>query len=311
MHVLITGGAGFIGSALSKKLLDSGVKVSIIDNLSNSSKNSIDPRSKFYNIDVSQKNIDRVFKHKVSHVVHLLAQSSGEISFEDPYYDLNVNTEFTLKLLKLSLNNKIKKFVFSSSMNVYGDVPRKKIDENFITIPKSYYGIHKLASENYIRIFSDLGLKSTILRLFNVYGPGQNLTNLKQGMISIYCSYILKNKKLIIKGSENRFRDFVYIDDVVSSIILSLKDNSNFNIFNICTGKKTSVKNIVNKMLRIFDYKNYPKKFQKGTPRDQFGIYGNNLKAKKILKWSPKYDIENGLKLTLKEYIKNEKMPSM
>lgn len=303
MHVLVTGGAGFIGSALSNKLLKNGAKVTILDNLSNSSIKNIDPRCTFYKIDVNKNNINKIFKKKITHVVHLLAQSSGEISYEDPIYDLNTNTKFTLNLLKICHKNNIKKFVFTSSMNVYGDTPNKKINEKFPTIPKSYYGIHKLASENYIRIFSDLGVKSTILRLFNVYGPGQNLYNLKQGMISIYLSYILNKEKIIIKGSDKRFRDFIYIEDVVDAIILSLKDNSKFNIFNICTGKKTTVKEIISKLLKIFKYKNYPIKVIGGTPRDQFGVFGSNLRAKKILKWQPKYDIEDGLKLTLNKHI--------
>ena len=167
-------------------------------------------------------------------------------------------------------------------------------------------------SENYIKIFSELGLSSTILRLFNVYGPGQNLTNLKQGMISIYCSYILNKKKLIIKGSPERFRDFIYIDDVIDAILLSLNNKSIFNVINICTGKKTTVKELISKILLYFNYKTYPTKITNGTPRDQFGIYGSNNKAKKILKWTPKYDIDKGIKLTLKHYLENEnKMPNM
>ena len=312
MHVLITGGTGFIGAALSKKLLDLGKKVTIVDNFSNSSILNIDKRCKFYKIDVQKKNINKIFKNKITHVVHLLAQSSGEISFEDPINDLKINAEFTLKLLNISLKHKIKKFIFASSMNVYGDVPNLKINENYPTKPESFYGIHKLTSENYIKIFSELGLSSIILRLFNVYGPGQNLTNLKQGMISIYCSYILNKKKLIIKGSPERFRDFIYIDDVIDAILLSLNNKSIFNVINICTGKKTTVKELISKILLYFNYKTYPTKITNGTPRDQFGIYGSNNKAKKILKWTPKYDIDKGIKLTLKHYLENEnKMPNM
>ena len=131
-------------------------------------------------------------------------------------------------------------------------------------------------------------------------------------MISIYCSYILNRKKLIIKGSPERFRDFIYIDDVINAILLSLNNKSNFNVINICTGRKTTVKKLISKLLLYFNYKTYPTKIFKGTPRDQFGIYGNNNKAKKILKWQPKYDIDTGIKLTLKHYLENEnKMSNM
>ena len=93
---------------------------------------------------IFKKNINKVFKNKITHVVHLLAQSSGEISFEDPINDLKINAEFTLKLLNISLKHKIKKFIFASSMNVYGDVPNEKINENYPVRPESFYGIHKL-----------------------------------------------------------------------------------------------------------------------------------------------------------------------
>ena len=222
MHALVTGGAGFIGSHLANKLLTQGARVTIVDNLSTGVESNIPTKSNFILLDLTNNNFIKKMPKTITHVFHLAAQSSGEISFEKPRYDIDINAVSTLELLKWSLNNNVRKFVFTSSMNVYGYVKDELIDESQPPSPESFYAVGKIASENYIKIFSDLGLNATILRLFNVYGPGQNLDNLKQGMLSIYIAYILKNEPVIVKGSLDRFRDFVFIDDVIASIIKTI-----------------------------------------------------------------------------------------
>jgi UDP-glucose 4-epimerase len=303
MHALVTGGAGFIGSHLSKKLIELGSKVTIVDNLSTGRDFNVPMESDFRLIDITTNEFTSNLPKTITHVFHLAAQSSGEISFEDPLYDIQTNTISTLELLKWSLKNKVKKFIFASSMNVYGQVNDKPINEDSLVNPESFYGVGKTASENYIKIFADLGLNSTILRLFNVYGPGQNLDNLKQGMLSIYIAYLLKNKPVLVKGSLERFRDFVYIDDVVDSFIKSIDYNKNNDIFNICTGTRTSVKEALDALFVIFKKPNY-KIINKGeTPRDQFGIYGSNDKAKNLLGWHPQINLNQGL-LNIYNFIK-------
>jgi len=303
MHALVTGGAGFIGSHLSKKLIESGSKVTIIDNLSTGRDFNVPIESDFRLIDLTTSGFTNSLPQTITHIFHLAAQSSGEISFEDPLYDIQINTISTLELLKWSLKNRVKKFIFASSMNVYGQVNDEPINEDFLINPESFYGVGKTASENYIKIFADLGLNSTILRFFNVYGPGQNLENLKQGMLSIYIAYILKNQPVLVKGSLDRFRDFVYIDDVVDSFIKSIDYNKNYDIFNICTGTRTSVREALDTLFVTFKKPNY-KIINKGeTPRDQFGIYGSNEKAKNLLGWHPQINLSQGL-LNIYNFIK-------
>ena len=245
IKILVTGGAGFIGSKLSKHLLDLGFNVYIIDNLTTGFKKNIPYGSNFIKGDLSNDLVYKKIPKDIKYIFHFAGQSSGEISFENPEYDLKCNVLSTLKILNWSKKNSIKRLIFSSSMNVYGNVENKKIDEKYPINPISFYGISKNVSEKYIKIYSDLGVRSTILRLFNVYGPGQNLKNLKQGIISIYISYILDNKKLIIKGSINRFRDFVYIDDVIDACIRSIKDRNQFSIYNVCCGTKTTISDLM------------------------------------------------------------------
>tara|TARA_Y100000590_G_C15711837_1_gene1010528 strand:+ start:1239 stop:2168 length:930 start_codon:yes stop_codon:yes gene_type:complete len=295
MHALVTGGAGFIGSHLSKKLIEMGAKVIILDNLSTGSEENLPPKSDFRLVDLTNSGFTNDLPNSISHIFHLAAQSSGEISFEDPIYDIKTNTISTLELLKWSLNNGVKKFIFTSSMNVYGRVKDEPINENYIVKPESFYGVGKSTSENYIKIFSDLGLDSTILRLFNVYGPGQNLENLKQGMLSIYIAYILKNEPVLIKGSLDRFRDFIYIDDVINSFIKIIDYNKKYDVFNICTGIRTSVREALDLIFSTFNKPNYKIINADQTPRDQFGIYGSNQKAKNLLDWNPKVNLQQGL----------------
>ncbi len=296
IKVLVTGGAGFIGSKLSKKLIDLGYDVYIIDNLTTGKKKNIPKGCTFIKGDLSKKVVYNKIPKGMKYVFHFAAQSSGEISFEKPEYDLNCNVMSTLKILNWSKVNKINRLIFASSMNIYGNVNDKKIDENHPVNPISFYGIGKYASEKYIKIYSNLGVNSTILRLFNIYGPGQNLDNLKQGMISIYLSYITKNKKLIIKGSLKRFRDFVYIDDLIDACIKSIKEKNKFSIYNVCNGKKITVEDLIKTIFEVMNKKKHKYIIKKGTPLDQFGIYGNNNKIFKYLKWKPKTKLRDGLK---------------
>ena len=294
-HILITGGAGFIGSHLAQYYLRVGSKVTIIDNLSTGLRDYVPERCAFIEKDITDVGWTNLLPNDVTHVFHLAAQSSGEISFVNPVYDVKTNTVATLELLKWSLNNKIEKFVFASSMNVYGNVENIPIDENCNTCPESFYAVGKIASESYMRIYSDLGLSIVILRLFNVYGPGQNMANMKQGMVSIYSAYVANGNPVLVKGSEDRYRDFIYIDDVISAFDLASGSEDTYEIYNICSGTKTTVKALLSKIFDAFGHEDYPYNITKGTPRDQFGIYGSFDKAEQLLGWKPDYSLEQGL----------------
>lgn len=235
-------------------------------------------------------------KVKFDAIIHMAAQSSGEISFENPIYDLQANVESTLRLCNFALVDRCQRFIYASSMSVYGAVTELPVKEDSRCEPLSFYGVGKLASEKYLTIYEKRGLKPTILRFFNVYGPGQNMDNLKQGMVSIYLAQLLSDDKIIVKGSLDRFRDLTYIEDVVDSVMLSLKSPKAVGkIFNVGTGKRTTVKEILEKLMDLSGI-HKPVIEADPTPGDMFGIYADISRIQNELGFSPRYTLENGLK---------------
>ncbi len=306
-NYLVTGAAGFIGSALARRLINEGHHVVTIDNLSTGKKENIPEGCEFYYGNDYDKNIiEKIYKYDFDAIFHIAGQSSGEISFENPVYDLETNTVSTLLLLNMAKKKNIKHFIYASSMAVYGDHPEEVVDENSKTEPKSFYAVGKLASENYMRIYSKFGIRCAALRFFNVYGTGQNLDNLKQGMASIYLAMALNDKHINVKGSGDRFRDFVHVDDVVDACIkcLDLKQDDMFDFFNISTNRKIKVDYIV-RMIKD-KIEGVTVEYSEGTPGDQFGIYGKNGKAKTILGWEPKIAFEDGMNEFILDSIKNK-----
>ena len=295
-NYLVTGGAGFIGSHLIKRLLTLGGKVTTIDNLSTGFKKNISSDVNFIKGDCGNFKIYKKLKNKkFDAIFHLAGQSSGEISFDDPIYDIKCNTSSTILLLKYALQSGCKRFIFASTMSVYGKNIVNPVNELQKTFPLSFYGISKLASENYLRIYEKYGIEYTSLRLFNVYGPGQNMSNLRQGMISIFMSQMINHGKINIKGSSYRYRDFIYIDDVVEYFIKCLKNNKSIgkNI-NIGTGKKTYVHQIIKKLL-LLNKKNIPTNYKGSTQGDINGIYADIKLKEKIFEKIDHTPLQAGL----------------
>ncbi len=303
---LVTGAAGFIGSAVAEKLINQGNQVVTIDNLSTGKESNIPHGCEFicgndYDMDI----IDALDKYNFSAIIHIAGQSSGEVSFEHPVYDLQTNTQSTLMLLDYAKRKGIKKFIYASSMSVYGDSDIEFVDEETVPCPKSFYAVGKLASEHYMRIYSIYGIQCTALRFFNVYGIGQNMDNLKQGMASIYLAMALNNKEITVKGAKDRFRDFVYIDDVVDSVLAALHRTTGeqFEIFNVSTGVKHTVEQVIYHICSHLPYE-IKVNYVDGTPGDQKGVYGNNNKLCNNLNWNPNYNFDIGIKKMI-EWAKN------
>jgi len=299
---LVTGAAGFIGSAIAARLIRLGNKVVTIDNLSTGKKESIPEECIFIEgNDYEQSIINQLYEYKFDAILHIAGQSSGEISFEKPVYDLQTNTQSTLMLLDYARKTGCNEFIFASSMSTYGDHEEPLVSEETLTVPKSFYAIGKLASENYMRIYSNMyGIKCTALRFFNVYGVGQNLDNLKQGMASIYLALAMRERHITVKGSKDRFRDFVYIDDVVSALLCTIgRTNGNkFEVYNVSNQKKVFVHEIVQLIENNLPY-NVTHEYIGGTPGDQIGVYGINTKIIQNLNWHPLVPFEEGMRLMI------------
>ena len=299
--IIITGGLGYLGSNIAKRLTKEGFEVIILDNfLSNTCKKVL--RTKIIKCDITNYNKLRKIKQKnIYAVLHLAAQSSGPKSIENPDLDVKLNILGTVNVLKFCKEKKIKKFIFASSFTVYGDpkssVMLKESDE---CRPKSLYGISKYTCEQYIKILcKKYSINWTILRMFNVYGPGQDLSRKDQGIVSIYLSYIKDGNYLPVKGSLKRFRDLIYLDDVVSAWILCLKNNKIKNqIFNLGSGKKTYIRDLINEIIKIYDKKGKVRIQQtESTHGDIKGCYANISLIQKKLNFYPKFSLKQGLDL--------------
>lgn len=305
---LVTGAAGFIASKVAQALLKDGHNVVTIDNLTTGRYQNIPKGVLFIEGNCQDQSvIDQLYKYQFEAVYHIAGQSSGEISFDDPVYDLRTNAQSTLQLLKFCLDTGCKKFIYASSMSVYGDTQALPVSESVNIEPKSFYAVGKLASEHYLRIYSQFDLGVAALRLFNVYGPGQNLSNLRQGMVSIFLAQGLRDKHIHVKGDANRFRDFVYIDDVVEAFRKTedfLKSGS-YICSNICSGIKTTVGTVVEKIVELLD-EPISVRFEGSTPGDQFGIYGDVTQASELIKWKSKISFDEGMEKMV-EWAKNEK----
>jgi UDP-glucose 4-epimerase len=301
MHAyLVTGAAGFIGAALARVLLEQGHKVITIDNLSTGKKEEIPEGVIFLEGDCQDPRlIEALQAYSLEAVYHIAGQSSGEISYDNPVYDLQTNTQSTLQLLKHAVDTGCKKFIYASTMSVYGDHPYHAlpVHEESAAVPKSFYGIGKLASEHYLRAYhAQYGIATAALRLFNIYGPGQNLSNMRQGMVSIFLAQALQQGAIHVRGSLDRFRDFVYIDDAVAAFLQAertLNDQPHF-VANVATGKPTSITEVLAILQKALGHE-VPVSVGEGTPGDQFGIFGSAAKYQQLSGWTPTIDFATGI----------------
>lgn len=295
---LVTGAAGFIGSAVAKRLIDMGHDVVTIDNLSTGKRESIPDGVGFIEGDVFDEAVIKQLESRhFDAVMHIAGQSSGEVSFEDPVHDLKTNAQSTLMLLDYAKKNNVRDFIYTSSMSVYGQPDDPFVAEDRLPTPLSFYAVGKLASEHYMRIYADDDLRCTSLRLFNVFGPGQNLSNLKQGMASIFLAMVLDDQHVIVKGALDRYRDFVYIDDVVESLIASVdRSGKPYECFNVSTGVRTTVEGVIGSIQDCLPDKKIAVECVDGTPGDQHGIYGDNSKIRAELGWAPTMLFDEGMK---------------
>lgn len=293
MKILITGVAGFIGSKIAEKFIEENHEVFGVDDLSTGKLSNVNSKTHFLKHDLSDRKVIDLLPKECDFILHLAGQSSGEISYDDPAADLMKNTVSTLNLIEYGKKIKVKKFLYASSMSVYGNVPDMPVGENFSPNPISCYGISKLTSENYLKLFSS-EVPFISLRMFNVYGPGQDMQNLRQGMVSIFISQAINNNKIQVKGSIERFRDFIYIDDVVD---VWFKFTFNPNLVNLTVNLGTGIKTTVLELLETIKELN-PKfnyHIKGSTPGDQKGIFSDNSLISSLVDLNPFTKLSDGL----------------
>ena len=307
LKILITGGAGFIGSNISDTYIQNGHKVIIVDNLSTGKKENLNPKAKFYLADVSDsKKLESIFKKEKPDIVnHHAAQLDVRKSVQDPTFDAKINILGSLNVLQNCVKYKTKKIIFASSGGtIYGECIKSPANETKQGEPLSPYGISKFATEFYIKSFAQLhGLKYTILRYANVFGPRQDPHG-EAGVVAIFTGKMLCNEDLFIFGNGKQLRDYVYVGDLVRANLIALNKGNNETI-NIGTQKGSSVNDLYKVMANIIGYKKHPI-YKPARAGELFKSVLAINKAMKVLKWKPETNIENGLKNTI-NFFKNRK----
>lgn len=293
--VLITGVAGFIGSHVASRFLQEGYQVVGVDDLSGGNVANIPVGVDFIQGDLALPATTTRIPRDCRKILHLAGQSSGEVSFDDPVADLEKNTVSTLNLIRYGIENQIERIVYASSMSVYGAVENAPISEEHPCRPLSCYGVGKHATEGYLRVYQNK-LPSVALRMFNVYGPGQDLSNLRQGMVSIYLAQALANGKIEVKGSVERFRDFIFIDDVVEAWFRAATYSSALGkTLNVGTGIRTTVEELLEYICALVPGVGYY--VQGATPGDQSGIYADVSELKNCLDLECVTQLGDGLRV--------------
>lgn len=291
--VLITGVAGFIGSLVAREAIARGHEVIGIDDLSKGYRHNIPQGCAFIEADLAIKANMARLPARIDAILHLAGQSSGEISFDNPIADLEKNTVSTLNLIEYGLSAQATKIVYASSMSIYGATEDRPINESHLCQPLSCYGVGKKAAEDYLNVYKDY-LPYTAFRMFNVYGPAQDLTNLRQGMVSIYLAYALKEGHIPIKGRLDRFRDFIYVDDVVNVWLQTVAMETMPNrAFNLGTGARTTIADLLASIKTLLPVTTWEE--IDSTPGDQFGIYADTTRLRSTFDIPSFTSLQDGL----------------
>jgi UDP-glucose 4-epimerase len=305
--ILVTGGAGFIGSHLVNRLVEARHQVVVIDNLSTGFKSNLDPKAKFYRLNINSNTIGKIFgAEKFDYVFHFAAQIDVRKSLENPVEDAGANILGSLNLLRYCQKHRVKKIIFASTGGaIYGEQNYFPADEKHPEYPVSPYGVAKLAVEKYLNFYKEVyGMAYVALRFGNVYGPRQNPKG-DSGVVAIFSEKLLNNQPLTIYGDGKQTRDYVFVEDVVQAAVSGLNVKA-VGAYNIGTGRETSVIELY-RIMKKKSGSNSPVKFAPPRKGEQSRSCLDCSWAKKELGWNHRFNLEEGLDRTLRNYAKSEK----
>ncbi len=304
MKILVTGGAGFIGSHVVDTYVEAGHQVVVVDDLSTGKKENLNPKTKFYQMDVLDDKLQHLMQDEHIEVVnHHAAQIKVKASLEDPYFDVKVNVLGSVLLLDLCRRAGVKKFIYASSGGAqYGEMKTVPFPETQASRPFSVYGASKYSVELYVDVFSqNFGLEYVILRYANVYGPRQDALG-EGGVVAIFTHSMLHGGDFVIFGDGYNVRDYVHVKDVARASLLAL-DYPHNDVFNIGTGVGTTTNQLFETLAKETGH-SQPAKHTVARLGDLQKSVLDASKAQKMLKWEPKYDLTAGLKETVDYYKK-------
>lgn len=298
---LVAGGAGFIGSCIVDELINGGAEVSIIDNLITGRRENLNPRAKFYEMNISDSEIEKVFQaEKPEFIYHLAFNVLVPKSVKNPLLDMD-SIAGTINILMNAKKYGVKKVIFSSSGFIYGNNKNLPVKELEPMEPVSPYAIAKDAAENYLKFFNKAyNLPYTTLRYSAVYGTRQ-----VTGAMADYIRKLTANQQAEIWGDGNKTRDYVYIDDVVRANLLAIDLPSDYQnpVFNVGTGIETTLNDLYRKIAELLG-KPFQPIYLPDRKGEQLRYSLDYSKIKKAMGWEPKYSLEEGMKLRLKPFLK-------
>jgi UDP-glucose 4-epimerase len=311
LKVMVTGGAGFIGSHVTEAMLAAGHDVAVLDNLSTGFRHNIWPRARFYETDIRDANaLRKVFDDfRPDAVTHHAAQMDVRKSLDDPVFDGDTNILGSLKLILESVRTGVKRFIYVSTGGaVYGEPQFLPVTEDHPIRPECAYGISKHTVEHYLELYRLLsGLKYVVLRYPNVFGPRQNPRG-EAGVNAIFIGMMLEGQTPTIFGDGEQLRDYVYVTDVAAANVKAL-DRGEGEICNIGSGVGTSVNQIYHDVAGIIGFRN-PPIYSVPRPGEIQKVYLDSSKAKRVLGWEPKVNFADGLKRTVEWFREGKPSPA-
>lgn len=302
MRITVTGGAGFIGSHLVDRLIEDGHTVQVIDNLYTGNKEFVHSKAQFVELDIRDPKLYSVLEEfRPDYIFHEAAQTEVSTSMSDPMLDCDINLMGLINLLNAAVKLDVKKFLMPSSAAVYGNLDTLPLNEEMIGNPSSFYGLTKLTTEHYLRIYHEaFGLPYICYRYSNVFGPRQGNGG-EGGVISIFAKAIVQGSPIIIYGDGKQTRDFIYVDDVVEANILGMQHQVT-GIYNVSTGISSSVNLLVDEFRNISG-----KAVEVVYDKPRLGDIRDSVlatdKSEKELLFTAKYNLHDGLIKTY-EYFK-------
>jgi len=301
MKVLVTGGAGFIGSHVVDALVRQGYQVVVVDNLSTGRPENINPAATFYQADISNSELEEIFeKERPELINHQAAQTVIQKSMEDPVFDAKQNILGSLNLVLQCLRFGVKKIIYASSVGVYGEPKYLPLDENHPVNPISYYGISKHTAEHYLHLAHLQHMLSyVVLRYSNVYGPRQSPEG-EAGVVAIFTRQMLHGERPTIFGKGDKTRDYVHVSDVVTANLLAMEGDGN-GVYNLGTGVETSDQEMFNLLAELTGYQGKPH-YAPVREGEIYKIYLDSSKAQKELGWQPRFLLREGLRETVNYY---------
>jgi len=310
MKVLVTGGAGFIGSHVVDLYLANGFEVVVVDDLSTGRRSNLNPAAKFYQLDIRDPQLDQVFEaERPDFVNHHAAQMDVRRSVADPMFDADVNVRGSIHLLELARKYEVKRFVYISTGGaVFGEPVYLPCDEEHPIQPICPYGASKHTVEHYLYMYSmNYGLNYTVIRYPNVYGPRQDPHG-EAGVVAIFTGQMLSGAPVVINGDGEQVRDYVYVTDCARANLLAITKASGSGIYNLGSGKGNTVNQIYQALKQITGY---PLEARYGPAKlgETRRIFLDASKAKRELGWEPEVSLEEGLAKTVEYFRVAELQP--